>query len=214
LFRNALDGDPSKNLAVKSAADPVRLQVKVRCESESQLVGVAPLDLYFLESEGLFWLNFFKGAIGLWCRLTIVIGLAIAASTYLAGVIAALGAFFLFLAGYFQEFIQALAAGTNIGGGPFESFTRLVKGVTTATELDKTPGVQASLFGDRIYRWGLRRFLNVIPDTDRFTWSNYLAQGFNISFDFILLNLLFLAAYMLPWAVLAYYLMRSREIAA
>lgn len=213
LIKNVLRDEPATNKK-STPAPPAMLSVKVKCESDSQLVGVAPLDLYLLESEGVFEWNFFKGALGLWCRLTIVIGLAVAASTYLAGVISALGAFFLFLAGYFQEFIQTLAAGTNIGGGPFESFTRLLKGVNTASELDKTPGIQASLFGDRIYRWGLRRFMNVIPDPDRFTWSNYLAQGFNINFEFILLNLLFLAAYMLPWAILAYYLMRSREIAA
>ncbi len=216
LIKNALKDEPGPGRKAAGPGEPPLLKVTVKCESDSQLVGVAPLDLYLLESEGMFEWNFFKGALGLWCRLTIVIGLAVAASTYLAGVISALGAFFLFLAGYFQEFIQTLAAGTNIGsGGPFpESFTRLLKGVNTASELDKTPGVQASLFIDRLYRWGLRRFMNVIPDPDRFTWSNYLAQGFNISFDFILLNILFLAAYMLPWAILAYYLMRSREIAA
>jgi hypothetical protein len=158
--------------------------------------------------------NFFKGALGLWCRLTIVIGLAVAASTYLAGVVSFLLALCLFLAGYFQEFIQGLAAGGNVGGGPFESFTRLVKGSTTSAELDKTPTVQIGLAGDDAFRWILRRVIDVIPDTERFTWSSYLEQGFNIGFDFVLLNFLFLAAYLFPWALLAYYLMRSREIAA
>jgi hypothetical protein len=214
LIKNALEGDPEKDARWQAPGGPGRVMVKVKCESESQLIGVAPLDLYFMESEGSFELNFFKGAIGLWCRLTIVIGLAVAASTYLSGVVSFLLALVLFLAGYFQEFLHTLAVGTNIGGGPFESFNRLVKGVTTAAELDKTPAVQVSLFADRVFRWGMRRAFNVLPDTDRFTWSNYLEQGFNIGFDFIGLNLLFLAGYLLPWAVMAYYLMRSREVAA
>jgi len=211
LFKNALDGKPPVDPA---AGSPALVQIKVKCESDSQMLGVAPLDLYLLESEGLFWVNFFKGAVGLWCRLTIVIGLSVAASTYLAGVISMILALCLFIGGYFQEFLTGVALGQNIGGGPFESFTRLVKGSTTAAELDKTPTIQFALFGDDAYRWFFRRLMNVIPDTERFTWSNYLTQGFNISFDFMALNMIFLAAYMLPWFVLAYYLMRSREIAA
>jgi hypothetical protein len=214
LFQNALDGTVDKDSPLQSSQGPALMQIKVRCTTPSQLIGVAPLDLYLLESDGVFWLNFFKSAIGLWCRLCLVIGLAVAASTYLAGVVSFVAAIVLFLLGYFLEFIRSLAAGVNAGGGPFESFTRLVKGSTVAGELDQTPSTQVALFGDDVFRWLLRRIINVIPDTERFTWSNYLAQGFSIEPRFILLNLLFLFAYMLPWAVLAYYLMRSREIAA
>ncbi len=214
LIISALDGTPGKDRAKPSPVELPRLQVKVKCESPSQFIGVAPFDLYFLEDEGSFSLNFFKAAIGLWCRLTIVIGLAVAASTYLAGVVSILVALFLFLAGYFESFIKSLAAGGNVGGGPFESLTRLVKGTTSGAELEKTPTIQAGLNFDELYRWMLRRLFDVIPDAERFTWSKYLEQGFSVRTDFIVLNLIFLIAYMLPWAVLAYYLMRSREIAA
>ncbi len=213
LFKNALSGKPGKGSQLQSHQGPAYVQIKVRCTTPSQLVGVAPLDLYLLEREGVFWVNFFKNAIGLWCRLCIVIALAVAVSTYLAGVVTFVTVLVLFLLGYFLDFIRSLAAGINQGGGPLESFARLVKGTTVAGELDKTPTTQVALFGDDIFRWLLRRVINVIPDTDRFTWSNYLAQGFSIQPDFILLNLLLLFAYLLPWAVLAYYLMRSREVA-
>lgn len=214
LFKNALTGTPNKDSPLQSHEGPAYVQVKVRCNTTSQMIGVAAFDLYILESQGIFWLNFFKGAVGLWCRLCMVIGLAVVASTYLAGVVAFVGALFLFLAGYFLDFIRSLAAGMNEGGGPFESFTRLVKGTTVAGELDQTPSTQVALFGDDVFRWLLRRIINIIPDTEQFSWSEYLAQGFSIQPSFILLNLLLLFAYLLPWAVLAYYLMRSREIAA
>jgi hypothetical protein len=214
LIRNALAGEPSKDAPLKSARGPALLQVRLKCESLSQFIGVAPYDLYFLEAPGTFWANFFKAEIGLWCRLVIVIGIAVAASTYFAGVISFLLALSLFLGGYFLDFIRSLASGTNIGGGPFESFNRLVKGQTTGAELDKTPTTQIALFGDDAFRWMIRRIVNIIPDTEQFTWSNYLAQGFSVPLDFIALNLVILAAYLLPWALLAYYLMRSREVAA
>jgi ABC-2 family transporter protein len=214
VLKNAIEGAPPKDYPLQVASRPVLLQVKVKCDSPSQFIGVAPLDLYFLESDGSFWRNFFKEAVGLWCRLCIVTGLAVAASTYFAGVISFLLAAALFIAGYFQTFIKGIAAGGNEGGGPLESFTRLVEGKTVNAPLDTTPTVQIALGGDAAFRWLLRRVVNVIPDTERFAWDNYLAQGFSIRVDFILLNVLFMAAYLLPWAVLAYYLMRSREIAA
>ncbi len=215
LLKNAVEGAPPKDYPLQVSSRPVLLQVKVKCDSPSQFIGVAPLDLYFLESNGYFALNFFKEAAGLWCRLCIVTGLAVALSTYFAGVISFLLAAALFIAGYFQTFIKSIAAGGNEGGGPLESFTRLVEGKTVASPLDnKAPTVQVVLAGDDAFRWLLRRVINVIPDTDRFAWDNYLAQGFSIRTDFILLNILFMAAYLLPWAILAYYLIRSREIAA
>ena len=60
----------------------------------------------------------------------------------------------------------------------------------------------------------MRRLLNVIPDVDRFNWSNYVADGFNIDGSDMLLSFLLLVGYLAPWAVAAYYLMKSREIAS
>ncbi len=218
LIRNALTGSPTKetnHFLTPDGTAPGRLNVAVRCEDGGQFIGVAPYDFYLLESNGSFELNFFKGAVGLWCRLCIAIALAIAASTYLAGVVSLLFALFLYLAGSFLEFIQSLATGTNYGGGPFEAATRLIRGeVSSVVPLDSTPTIQVILFADGAFRWLLRRVYNVIPDTDRFTWTNYVAQGFNIRLDFLLLNVIFLCAYLLPWFVLAYYLIRSREVAA
>ena len=65
-----------------------------------------------------------------------------------------------------------------------------------------------------MYKWLLRRVMNVIPDVDRYGLTDYVAQGFSIGPGFLLLNLLTLAAYVLPWMVAAYYLMKAREIAA
>ena len=215
VLKNAVEGAPPKDYPLQVSSRPVLLQVKVKCDSPSQFIGVAPLDLYFLESNGSFAWNFFKEAAGLWCRLCIVTGLAVAVSTYFAGVISFLLAAALFIAGYFQTSIHGIAAGNNEGGGPLESFTRLVKGSTVATPLDASaPTVRIALGGDAAFRWLLRRVINVIPDAERFAWDKFLAQGFSIRTDFILLNVLFMAAYLLPWAILAYYLFRSREIAA
>ena len=56
--------------------------------------------------------------------------------------------------------------------------------------------------------------LDVIPDVDRLNWSSYVAQGFNIDSADLVLSTLLVIGYLLPWAVLAHYLMKSREIAS
>jgi hypothetical protein len=215
LFDNALTGTPGADGPIQQAGKPARrVQVQVRCESPSQFIGVARYDLYLVEAEGSFSLNYFKGAAGLWFRLVIALAIAIALSTYLAGVLSFLTALFLFVGGFFLDFIQELAGGANIGGGPLESLARLIQNNTPTAELDPTPGVRALQYGDAAYRWLLRRVTNVIPDVDRYGMSEYVAQGFSIGPEFLLLNLITLVAYVLPWLVAAYYLMKAREIAA
>jgi len=214
LFKNAVDGSPGADTILDTPEGKGRLQIQIKCDSPSQFLGVARKDLYVLEAEGSFALNFYKGALGLWCRLCIVILLAVSCSTYLAGVISFIVALVLFVLGYFQSFIASLAAGTNIGGGPFEAFTRLVRGDVPTAQLDPSPTVDVAQTLDMGYRWLIRRILNVIPDVDNFAWSDFVAKGFSVGAEGILMNLLFLVAYLFPWAVLAYYLMRSREVAA
>jgi hypothetical protein len=215
IFRNALDGTPPTGVnAQGEQTQKPRLVIRARCITRSQLIGVARRDLYILESEGSFWLNFYKGAVGLWCRLSIVVVIAVACSTYLLGVISFLIAAFLYLGASFREFIQSLAAGTNIGGGPLESFTRLARGDTPAAQLEKVGGMQVAAVVDEGFRWVVRRLLSILPDKDQFDWFPYVSQGFSIRPEDILLSLIALFAYLLPWGVLAYYFMRSREIAA
>lgn len=214
LFKNAIAGSLPEGAGFPTPRGPARLQVRVKCESDSQFIGVAKLDLYMKEAEGSFTLNFFKASVGLWCRLCIVVLLAVAASTYLAGVISFLVTLFLFLSGYFQDFILSLAKGQNIGGGPFESLTRLVRGEVAAAELDKTPTVQMSLFLDEGFRWLLRRIMDVIPDVENYSWSQWVKEGFNIGTEPMIMYVIYLVGYLLPWMVLAYYLMKSREVAA
>lgn len=211
LIRNAL-------AAGRRAGAPA-LEVHVKCLDRAQYLGVAKHDLYLLENEGWFSVNFFKGAIGLWCRLCLVIGVAVACSTYLSGVVSWLMAMFLYAAGLFQGFIQELALGKDEYGtptaGPYEAALRLVSRAPTGGQLEATPVVQVVTVFDEGYRWFLRHFLlNVIPDVDKFNWTEYVAEGFNVSGPNLLFNLIWLAAYLLPWAVLAYYLIKSREIAS
>jgi hypothetical protein len=189
------------------------LRVEIKCEDGKQLIGAARHDLYFLEGEGWFAANFIKGAVGLWFRLCLVIGLAVACSTYLNGVISWMATMFLVIAGVFLPFIKEVAAGTNWGGGPMRSFLLLGKGQVSPLQQEMTPTVHLSIQVDNVYRWILNACLKVIPDYNRFDLKDFVAQGFDIPWAHLTMNWLYLTGYLLLWAILAYYLMKAREVA-
>jgi ABC-type transport system involved in multi-copper enzyme maturation permease subunit len=207
LFKNAREAAPK-------ADDLPVVRVEVKCETPSQFIGVAKRDLYLLDAEGYFGLNYIKGAAGLWFRLCLIIGLAVACSTYLSGVISLISALFFFLLGLIRPFVEQLAAGQTEGGGPAEAFHRLVTNTNLVTPLDRTPTVEVATRFDMGFRWFLQRFLNVIPNVNYYSLTDYVASGFDISMVELGLRALVLFGYLLPWAVVAYYLMKSREVAS
>ena len=68
--------------------------------------------------------------------------------------------------------------------------------------------------GDLFFSWMVRRFINVVPDLDSYSWTGYLSEGFSVPLECLAMNLLTTVGYLLPWFVLSFYLMRSREVAA
>jgi hypothetical protein len=214
ILRAALKARDAKGVQVP-------LQARVICNDRTQYVGMAKFDFYIRQDDpdygddrARFALNFFKGSVGLWLRLLLVTGLAVALSTYFSGVIALIVTMMLYVAGLFQDFIRSVAEGSNAGGGPLEALYRLSRGENMIAPLEQTATFRAFTYTDVAYRWVIGRLLDVIPDVDRFDLSNYVAEGFNIPADQLLVSTLMLIGYLLPWGVLAYYLIKWREIAA
>jgi ABC-type transport system involved in multi-copper enzyme maturation permease subunit len=191
------------------------LRVTVRCDSRTQYLGVAKNDFYLLAATRGFEQNFFKGMIGLWYRLCLIIGIAITCSTCVSGVISFLATMFLYGAGLLLAYVRSVAEHQAIGGGPGEALFRLVRREHTSIPLDQTPILAVIQNADKVFEWFLGRcFLSMIPDVSRHDLTDYVAAGFNISGAQLVVNGLLLAGYLLPWIVLAYYLMRAREVAA
>lgn len=211
LVRNALKGDPGKDRAGNPRP---QLSVYVKCESEGQLLGAAEPDLYLLRAEMPYSVNFLKAAVGLWCRLCIIIGVAVALSTYLSGILSLLVTALIFGAGFFTDHLNDLANNRNVGGGPFQSVSQLVRAEQPTAQLSDSAGTRALLYGDKGVAWVVRRVQNMIPDVESFSWGNFVAEGFDVNGEYLVLNLLVTLGYLLPWAIFAYYLMKSREVAA
>jgi hypothetical protein len=217
LFKNAL-----------KEKEPTPIIVRVKCDSTTQYVGMAKYDLYLRLDDPksqtdrlLFAVNFFKGAVGILFLICLVVGVAVALSTYLSGVISWLVAMMLLVGGLSQDFIQTVAVGQAQSGGgttsqvegPLTSFYRLANREVAASQLEETTLKKAASGSDEVFRWLIRRVVNVVPDVDRFDLTSYVAEGFNIPAAQLGVDFVLLVGYLLPWAVLAFYLLRWREVA-
>jgi ABC-type transport system involved in multi-copper enzyme maturation permease subunit len=183
--------------------------------SAAQMLGVARRDFFVLAAENSFYVNFLKGLVGIWLLTLVVLGVAVCSSTYLSFVVSLLVTVFLLLSGYFRPAIAQLATNQSVGGGPAESFTRLVTRSNAVTPLDESPSTSVIQGIDAGFRWQMRLILAAIPDVGRYDLRPYVANGYDISPSKILLadNVLPTVAYLLPWFVLAFYLINYREIA-
>jgi ABC-type transport system involved in multi-copper enzyme maturation permease subunit len=193
----------------------VLLSVGEDRSSSLQLIGVAKRDLYLLTAELPFWQNFFKGALGLWLRVLLVLGVALACSTYLSGIISLICTLVLYCGGLVSDFVADLASGRAPGGGPTEAATRILYGLPVGAQLDPSPGRALGQGIDQAYSLLLRYVLMILPDVGRFDLTAYVANGFDIPWAQVLLvdNFVPLVLYLVPWAILAYYLISYREIA-
>jgi ABC-type transport system involved in multi-copper enzyme maturation permease subunit len=221
LFRNAFQGVPSGT--ARPDAPLIETRVSVTKQDLTQYIGMARYDLYWrlddpysseYAQKAAFTANFYKGAFGLWLRLCLVIGLAVALSTYLSGVISMLVASMLYLGGGAIDFIQSIGQGTAPGGGPMEALVRLANRQVALVPLEESTAVTLATSTDVVFRWFIRRVLDLIPDVDRYDLTSYVGEGFNIPLTQLLLDFGAAALYLLPWIILAYYLLKWREIAA
>lgn len=213
LFRYAAQGTPTA--AGPQGGPPPRVTVAVKCNTRGQMLGMAEPDLFLLEGDRTFSENYFKAAVGLWCRVVLVIGLAVTCSTYLAGVISFLTAFLLFVGGYASDHLADMASGQSYVGGPFKSMNQLLRAEQTTAQADPNSPLTGAVEGlDKVFAWGVRRVINMVPDVYAYSWTNFLSEGFNIPVGGLLMNLAVLVGYLLPWFIMGYYLIRSREVAA
>jgi hypothetical protein len=221
LFRNARNGPPGGGTPARAGA-PL-LTTRVRCESSSQFIGMARYDIYFRqddpgEEDSHWWAfawNFCKGTLGLWMVMCLVIGLCVCLSTELSGIIAFLCVMFLYLGGWARSFIQELAEKKNPYGGPLEASYRLFSRKSLALPVDDTTLGKIATGSDDVFRGFARVFIKVLPDVERYSFTDQVANGFNIGLigQDLLPTLLLLLGYLLPWALLAFYWIKSREIA-
>jgi hypothetical protein len=226
LFRNALGKDEEREGELKDRNQrKVALSVSVSCNSQTQYVGMARHDFYVRAdasdptqgeaSPARFALNFLKASFGLWLQIALLTGVAVVLSTQLNGVISAMAAFLLYWGGVAKPFIAAVSLGVNEGGGPMEAIRNIANRQLSNVRNDESTSAADQLvrYSDESFRFLIRRLLNLNPDVYALDFTRFAGEGFNIPGDQVLIGLLLLVGYLLPWFVLGFYLLRWREIA-
>ena len=198
-----------------------RLEVKLQCLERAQYFGLAQADMWLRAGDRPFWINFLKGHIGIWLQMLLIVSLGVMFSTFLSGAVAMIGTVGAMIMGFFTAFVVTLAAGVvnpdskvMYGGGPFESFYRIVTQRNVMTDLDDTLAVNVMKMVDKVLAYMLDTVAHVLPDFSTFSNADYVAYGFDIpGLDIIARNVLIALAYVVGLFIAGYFFLKTREVA-
>jgi hypothetical protein len=190
-----------------------KVEIWLQCAARDQNFGASQADMYLRAGNASFAWNFAKGYFGIWLQALLVITLGVTFSTFLTGPVAMIATMGALVGGFFNDFMHRLALQQTYGGGPFESLRRLLTGENVTSEM--TPGIQTTVVKtlDQPAEYGLWVLSTILPDFGRFSFSEYVASGFNIPGDTILTYTCRAFAFVLPVFVAGYLCLRNREVA-
>ncbi len=202
---------PAKLLAGSNGA----LRIVVRCISPTQYLGMAESDLYLLSSSGNFGWNFVKGLLCIWLQAMVLTAIGVFAGTFLSWPVALLTTLAFGVAGVAAfGFLQQFAVTNMAGGGPFESLIRLIAHDNLMNELTPTLSVVAAKTLDSLIMPVMTRLVYIVPNFSALDVSNTVALGYAVTTPILLGNIGLAFAYVLPFTVTGFFILKSREVAA
>jgi hypothetical protein len=190
-----------------------QLEIELQCLDESQYFGVAKPDIYLRARDASFAINFVKGYLAIWAQMLLVTGFGVMFSTFLSGAVAMMATSATLIMGFFKQFVVDVAQGAVEGGGPIESFIRIFRqqNVTTAMEPGLTTDVVKA--GDNVFMWFMTRITGLMPDFSRFGAVDYIAHGFDIPPEVILVQVFTVLGYIAAVFAIGYFFLKTREVA-
>jgi hypothetical protein len=190
------------------------VEIWLQCLEPSQYFGASQSDLYLRAGDAYFAVNFFKGYLGIWFQMVLVIGFGVMFSTFLSGPVAMLATTGALVGGFFRERMIELATGQAIGGGPFEALVRLVNQDNLTVELEAGLKTYLVQIADRVAGAPLWVFAMILPPFSEFSYSNWVAYGFDILWTpYVTVPLLRTLAFLVPVFVAGYFFLKTREVA-
>ncbi len=197
------------------------LEVRVGCRSHSQYLGCYKYDLYILDDEANFFLNYMKGATGIWFFTVLVIALGVVFSTYLNAPVSLMLVWLFMILGtaplrsFMETLIKPSDPVENPGGNIAESMWRMANRQALTTPLEDSQRTTSVIRGiDAVFQNFFKAVYNIIPDLGQYQRTMFVAEGFNIPGEELLASFLLMLLYLFPYLLLGYYLINVREIAA
>jgi hypothetical protein len=153
--------------------------------------------------------------------MLLVTALGVMFSTFLAGPVALLATLSVVLVGHFREFINRLFdsqvtgnAYLTPGGGPIESFYRIVTQTSITLDLEQTPAVAIMKALDTALLAPLRLGSALFPSLSSLGTGDFVAGGFDIPFDLIGAHAMETFGYLLAFFIVGALCLRAREVAS
>jgi hypothetical protein len=190
-----------------------KIEIWLRCEDMAQYIGAAQPDLYLRAADASFLGNFVKGYVGIWLQSLLMISMGVTFSTFLSGPIAMLATLGTMIGGFFHQFMYELATKQTYGGGPFESIVRIFTQQNVTGEME--PGLRTTIVQTldqpaEAFLWALAA---ILPDFGRFSFAEFVASGFSVPGETVLIGVIRAFAFALPMFVAAYVFLKRREVA-
>ena len=190
-----------------------KLQLILKCEDRNQYLGCARADIYFRGNDRSYFTNFFKGYLGIWCQMMIIISLGVAFSTFLSSPVTMLATLVAIIFGFFGEFVRNLASPEVSGGGPVEAFFRLVTQNNMETPLETGWATTLIEQVDNLIVFLLDKLTYLAPDFRKLNFSDFLTYGYSIDGDRILVAVTMTIGFCIGLTILGYFCLKTREIA-
>jgi hypothetical protein len=197
----------------RDLSDNGRFEVWLRCLEPAQYFGAAQPDLYIRAGDASFELNFVKAYLGIWMQMVLMIAFGVMFSTFLSGPVALTATLGALVGGLFNDFMSQLAHHLVVGGGPFEALVRILKQQNVVSELDPGLGTTVVKMLDKAAEYFLQLMASILPSFGDFSYSGFVAHGYNVDFNMLLVHLLTTLAFLVPLFIAGFFFFKTREIA-
>lgn len=190
-----------------------QVQVLLKCVPRGQFFGVAQADLYVLKAEANYFLNFVRAQLGVWLQMVLICSFGVMWSTFLNGAVAMLATVATLVGGFFCPFLEEVALNKIEGGGPIEALYRLGTQANIITDLDAGAATNVIKGADVVFRAPLFITSRLLPNLGGFDNTQYVARGFHVPTDLLLIQLGSAIGFFLPVFVLGFLFLKLREVA-
>jgi hypothetical protein len=192
-----------------------RVEVELRCVDPAQYFGVAEPDVYLRPGDAPFELNFFKAYLSIWLQMLLVTAFGVTFSTFLSGPVALMASISAIVLGFFGQFVRDIATGTQYGGGPIESFIRIITQQNVMTDMEMNTILLRVIKGaDGVLMHLLQAATYILPDYTQFDTTEFVASGYNIFGSLVGEQLTMAVVYFTAVTIAGYFFLKTREIAA
>lgn len=190
-----------------------QLEIELQCLDDQQYFGVAKPDIYLRARDASFTMNFIKSYIAIWVQMLLVTGFGVMFSTFLSGPVAMMATLATIVMGFFKQFVLDVAHGAVLGGGPIESSIRIFKQQNLTVDLEPGLATDVVKASDRVFMWVMERITSLLPDFRRFDDVDYVAHGFDIPPEVVLVQVFTALGYVAAVFAIGYFFLRTREVA-